>query len=334
VTNNKKFRVGILGCGWIAATHAKAILEIPDYQLAAFCDSDRSRAEQFQKEYGRGSGEIFTEHAEMFKKSDLDVVTICLPPFAHTDEVEHAAQHSCHIMMEKPIALNLEKAQSMVEAVTKNKIHSQVGFVFRFLDIVERVKALTESGKGPAIQYTGRYLCNALHSPWWRERSKSGGQLVEQVIHQIDLSRYLLGKPKQVFAYTDNLAHKEVERYSIEDVSGTLIRFESGAIAVIAGTNCAIPNEWKAASTLCAKGFTANWAWGENASQIVHTDRMPVMTETLDSTKNVFLAEHLDLLSAIKNGHPTRTPMSEGYETLKLVLGAYQSSETGLPVNL
>jgi len=331
-TGSKKLRVGILGCGGIAHSHAKAILQIPEYELAAFCDVDKSRADGFQKEYGKGQGEVFDDYVKMIEKSDLSMVTICLPPFAHQDGVELAAKNGVHIMIEKPIALTLEKAKSMVDAVEKHKVHSQVGFMFRFLDVIERIKALTADGKGPGIQYAGRYLCNSLHSPWWRERSKSGGQMVEQIIHQFDLCRYLLGKPKQVFAYTANLAHQNVERYTVEDVSGTVIRFESGAIGIIAGTNCGIPNQWRAPSTFCAKGFTA--MWGDGPTQVVHTDREPILTETIESGKNITLAEHLDLLKSIKEGGPTRTPMSEGYETLKLVLGAYQSSESGKPVEL
>lgn len=329
---SKKLRMGILGCGGIANAHAGAILKIPDYELAAFCDVDAGRAQHFQKEYGKGSGEVFTDFHKMFEKADLNVVSICLPPFAHEDEVEAAAKLGCHIMIEKPIALSVKKAQAMVDAITKAKVHSQVGFLMRFLDVVERIKDLSAGGRGPCVQYVGRYLCNSLHSPWWREKDKSGGQMIEQIIHQFDLCRYIMGKPKQVFAYTANLGHTDVERYTVEDVSGTCIKFESGALGIITGTNCGIPGKWQAPSTICARTFVA--AWGEGPAQITHTDRDPVLVETLESSKNTMLAEHLDLLRAIKEGGPTRTPIAEGLETLRLVLGAYESSETGKPVNL
>src|ERR1043166_4439779 len=59
----------------------------------------------------------------------------------------------------------------------------------------------------------GKYFCNSLHSPWWRDKAKSGGQIVEQIIHTFDIIRYLLGEPESVFARTANLFHKEVPDY-------------------------------------------------------------------------------------------------------------------------
>jgi predicted dehydrogenase len=328
----KKLRHGILGCGGIANAHAKAILQIPEYEFVAFCDVFRASAERFKAEYGKGQGEIFEDYHQMFEKMDLDVVTICLPPFAHADEVETAAKHGVHIFIEKPIALNVEKAQAMVDAVKKAKVKSQVGFMMRFQDGIERIKELLDAGRGPGVQFVGRYYCNSLHAPWWRMQDKSGGQMVEQIIHQFDLCRYLLGKPKQVFASTANLCHGDVENYTSEDVSGVVVRFQSGAVGVLTGTNCAIPGKWLAPWTFVAKGLMAEQSGG--ATQITHTDRSSPYVEEIRSEKNGMLAEQLDLLRAIREDGETRTPMLEGLESLRLVLGARDSAESGRPKDL
>ncbi|MCZ7645798.1 MAG: Gfo/Idh/MocA family oxidoreductase [Planctomycetota bacterium] len=326
----KTLRMGLLGCGGIANRHAKTLVQIPEYELVAWCDVVRPNAERFQQEYGKG--EVFTDYHEMFAKSDLDVVTICMPPFAHDDEVEVAAKAGAHILIEKPISLTNAQAQRMVKAVETHKVKTQVGFMSRFLGGVERIRELLASGKGPGIQYVGRYFCNSLHSPWWRMKDKSGGQLVEQIIHQVDLCRFLMGKPRQVFAYTGNLAHKDVENYTVEDVSGTVIRFESGGIGVISGTNCAIPGKWLAPSTFVAKGLVADW--GPGANTITVTDGKEPVTEPFEGGNDTNLAQHLDLLKAIREEGATRTPMSEGAATQALVVAAYQSAETGKPVDL
>src|SRR5690606_28493348 len=139
-------------------------------------------------------------------------------------EVEAAASKGIHVMIEKPIALDMAKANAMTAAVEKAGVKSQVGFMMRFLDVTEKIKALMSGGQGPGVQYVGRYMCNSLHSPWWRYKDKSGGQMVEQITHQFDLCRYLMGDAVQVFAYANNVAHQDVEGYTVEDVSGTVIR--------------------------------------------------------------------------------------------------------------
>ncbi|GMV78900.1 MAG: dehydrogenase [Planctomycetota bacterium] len=327
----KRLRMGLLGCGGIANAHIKSLIQIPEYDVVAYCDVVRANAERFQKEYGKGHGTVYEDYRVMFEQAKLDAVTICMPPFAHKDEVMLAAERGIHILIEKPIALTNELAGQMAAAVQKAGVKSQVGFHMRFMKGIERVKELL-AAKGPAIQYVGRYFCNSLHSPWWRMKDKSGGQIVEQIIHQFDLCRYLLGKPVQVFAYTANLAHRDVENYTVEDVSGTLIRFETGALGIITGTNCAIPGKWLAPSTLVAKGFTVDWGGG--AGEITITDGKELKTEPFETGGSPNLGEHLDLLHAILKNRATRTPIGEGAETQKLVIAAYQSAETGKPVDL
>src|SRR6266508_4180314 len=107
----KRLRTGILGCGGFANWHAKNLISLPEQiELTAFCDHHEKNAREFSEKYNEGKGSIFTDHREMFEKAGLDLVVICLPPFAHSDEVELAAQHSVHILMEKPIALSSEHA--------------------------------------------------------------------------------------------------------------------------------------------------------------------------------------------------------------------------------
>ena len=331
-SGNKKLRVGILGCGGIANAHAKAILQIPEYELAAFCDVDKSRAENFQKEYGKGQGEVFSDYTKMIEKSDLNMLTICLPPFAHEEGVELAARHGVNIMIEKPIALTLEKAKSMVDAVKKHKIHSQVGFMFRFLDVIERIKALTADGKGPGIQYTGRYLCNSLHSPWWRERSKSGGQMVEQAIHLIDLVRVHMGEPQTIYARTANLFHKTVPRYTGEDVSAILFGFDDGRIATLNATNAAVPGKWVKEWHLVAEraaGHFTDW----NTGTITHTAG-GVHSTTVAGTEDVFEAQLRDLIAAIREDRPAKVPMREGAASLRLALAARRSADERREIRL
>ena len=326
----RRYRVGILGCGGIANAHARTLLGLADrVELVAFCDIDESRAQSFNQQYADGKGSVYTSHIEMYEKANLDIVWICLPPFAHTDDVEAAAQRGIHVFIEKPIALTMEKANSMVEAVAKHGIKSQVGFMSRFGEAVRTVKHMLEDGTaGQPGLMVGKYFCNSLHSPWWRDKSKSGGQVVEQIIHTFDLTRFFLGEPETVFCRMKNLFHQDVEGFTSEDVSGTVITFKSGAVATVSGTDGAIPGQWINQYELVAKNITVYFNDANNAT-IHFTDKPWAVKNVISSDKHLFQAEALDLLNAIDTNGETAVPMIEGAKTLQLVLAASRSGETG-----
>lgn len=328
------FRVGLIGCGGFAHTHARIIADLPQSDLVACCDTERQRAEAYSQLYAGGKAKVFTSFERMFDQVKMDIVYICLPPFAHTNEVELAAERGIHIFIEKPIARTMAVANRMVRAVRKAGVKSQVGFMLRFAGAVEVVKEELDSGRaGPPALFSGRYYCNALHAPWWRDKSKSGGQVVEQIIHIYDLCRYLLGRPQTVYCQQRNLFHRDVPGYTVEDVSASTIAFENGALALIVGTNNAIPNRWLSYVDLVTERRSVHFTDGNHAA--VHYTDSPAPTEvTIASDKDGYRGETLDLLDAIQTGGETRTPISEGAETLRLVLAADRSAQRGEPVKL
>jgi predicted dehydrogenase len=321
-------RIGFIGCGGIANAHARALASLKGrVEMVAFCDIEEERARWFSQTYAEGKAKVFTDYRKMYDEVKLDIVYICLPPFAHKDDVDIAAEKGIHIFIEKPIALDMETANRMVKAVEKGKVKSQVGFMFRFGDAVEEVKNMLSS-YGPVGLMMGRYMCNSLHSPWWRDKTKSGGQIVEQIIHIFDLIRYFMGEPETVFARWNNIFHKDVPDYTVEDVSGTVITFKDGGIATVSATNGAIPGKWIAQLDLIAKGITANFIDANHA--IIYQTLKPWEKKVeVASSKDIYLAETLDLLDAIENDRETRVPMIEGAKSLQLVLSAAASAEKG-----
>lgn len=327
-------RAGIIGCGGIANTHANNLSKNKDVEVAAFCDVIKSSAENFNQKYGGGKGTVYEDYVQMLEKEKLDLVYICLPPFAHKDEVEVAAENGTNVFIEKPIALDVAVAKKMVDAVNKYSVKSQVGFMYRFGTAVETVKSLQEGGGlGPVSLFIGRYFCNSLHSPWWREKEKSGGQIVEQIIHVYDLARYYLGEPVSVIAQLDNLFHKEVERYTAEDVSASVIKFKSGALASVVATNTAIPGRWITDWHLVGKNATVYFS-GANDAEIIRTNDPWLPQEKLSSQKDIYNAETLDFINAVKNNSSTRVPIIEGLKSLELVLAARTAGEDKRMVTL
>jgi len=327
-------RVGMIGCGGIANAHARTIASVEELELVAFCDIAMERAMRFNDEYAGSRGKVYSSFADMYEDMNLDIVYICLPPFAHTNEVELAAEKGIHIFIEKPIALDLETARRMVEAVERTGVKAQVGFMNRHGDAAQLVRSMIESGEaGPPGLFVGWYMCNSLHSPWWRDKSKSGGQIVEQIIHTFDLTRFFLGEVAAVAAFHNNLFHQDVENFTSEDVSATSILFTNGGVASVAGTDGAIPGKWINAYKLVTQYLTVDFNDSNHA--LLHHTGSPWERQTMvNSGKDLFLAETLDLVAAIKEDREPLVPMIEGYKSLELVLAASKAGETGEPVKL
>lgn len=320
-------RTGILGCGGFAHRHAQNLVALPEEaELVAFCDQSLTAAEAYNQRYAGGKAALYTDFHPMLEREKLDLLVIALPPFAHTDEVPCAAARGVHLLMEKPIALSMQHAWSMVQAAESAGIQTQVGFMWRFGEAIEILKGMIDSGEaGTPGLMSARYFCNSLHAPWWRDRSKSGGQLVEQIIHMVDLIRYLLGTPVSVYSRQENIFHTDLPDYTVEDTSATIYGFRSGALGVIYATNGAIPNKWINDYRVVTRSVTAEFANANNA--VFHlTAQEGVPQRTIASDRNVHRAELLDLISAIRIGGGTRTPLREGALSLEMALAATESA--------
>ncbi len=322
-------RVGMLGCGGYAHRLAPILTGLQDrVEFVAFSDRNEWKAQEFSEKYTSRRAAVFTDHHTLFDQVDLDLLVITLPPYSHTDEVQIAAQRGVHIMIEKPIALTSEQAWQMVEWTEQANIKTQVGFMFRFGHAVEYLKQRLEDGTaGPAGLMTARYFCNALHAPWWRMRDKSGGQVVEQAIHMFDLLRYLLGDPASVYSRQENLFHRDMPDYTIEDVSATVVSFQSGALGVVYATNGAIPGKWINDYRVVTQHLTVDFTDANHATFYRTTADTDPTAEMIESNQDFRQRMIEDLLTAIETNGQTRTPMREGAKTLDLVLAAARSNE-------
>ena len=105
-------RTAFIGCGGFARRHAAILSKLDDVQLVGFCDQGLDRAEAFNPDYAAGQARTYVDYQVMFAELELGLVYICLPPYAHGREVELACAHGVHFLIEKPIALSLELAES------------------------------------------------------------------------------------------------------------------------------------------------------------------------------------------------------------------------------
>lgn len=324
----KTYRAGVLGMGNMGRAHAGILLDAPDVELVALCSQPAADAQKYAA--GKGlSCAIYADGFEMIEKEALDILYVCLPPFAHSGQVEAAAARGCAVFVEKPIALTAERGRAMAEAVEKAGVVSQVGYQMRFGGAVRAlVEAIADGRAGRPLQYTARYECNSLHTPWWIDVTKCGGQVFEQVIHLYDMGLYLMGKPDTVCGFTANLAHQNVPGYTVEDTSVSAIRFKSGGLGMISGSNCAVPGRWEAMFRVVCEHLVADFKDQDHAT-FTWTDGEKPRTEDVDFSNDVTRQEDAYFLEAVRGNHRPFATVAEGYTGLRMVGGVVASSAAG-----
>lgn len=325
-----RLRVGLLGCGGIAKRHAAAIAVLSDCtQLIACCGRDENNVAAFARELG---ARPYVDLRRMLDESTLDLVIVALPPYAHSGQVEMVAAAGVSVLVEKPIALDMQRSDAMVEATRDAGVIAACGFMYRFGDAVVRWDEAMASGvTGRVGLFVGQFHCNALHAPWWRERAKSGGQMVEQLIHIVDLARHHLGEPRSVYARAANFFHRDVAGYDSDDVSAIVLGYDDGRIAVLNATNGAIPGRWDKLWQIVGERMTGRFT-GWNAAVLTHTDE--ARSESIDTQTDVFVAQLADVSAAIRDKRAPRVPLTEGAATLRIVLAAWESAQTGREVRV
>jgi len=316
--------VAFLGAGFMTRTHAGVLAKIPGVRTVAVCAGGDPSAEAFAEEQD-GGVQVFSNYTEMLDTAKPDAVYICIPPFAHRDEVEQAAKRGIHVFVEKPIALEAETARRMVQVVEEAGIVSQVGFQMRFHPAIRMLKERIASGEaGKPVLFTGRYWTNMEGSDWWKDRARSGGQILEQVIHLYDLAAHLMGDAdlEKTCGHLANIAHREDPSYKMEDVSAGILAHADGALTIITGCNAVRPMHFIADYRVV---FSHDYLDYRSTGQPwVSPD-----TATLSSGETVvgdwsdpvdlWLAIDTDFIDAIREGRCAQVPLRDGLRALEWV---------------
>ncbi|MEF3329779.1 Gfo/Idh/MocA family oxidoreductase [Oceanobacillus oncorhynchi] len=221
----KKLKAGFIGIGGVAATHLNILKKHKSVDIISVCDIAEVNAVRAAEEIG---ARAYTDADDMLEKETLDVVFLCVPPFAHKDLEQKIVRKGIHLMVEKPVGLNMKEVYAKQEVIRKSGVICATGYCLRYLDTVQKAKEYL-AGKEIAM-VRGYYLSSFVETPWYRTMSKSGGQLVEQATHIVDLIRYLNGDFKKVYANMALRVSEDIEDIDIPDVSSVNFTFENGAI--------------------------------------------------------------------------------------------------------
>ena len=333
---------GLVGCGRVAPRHAQALAELPGARLVAVADVIESRAQRFAKEY---RAEAYTDYRRLLERRDLDAVSICTPSGMHAAMAIEAMQAGRHVLVEKPMAMNLRDADRMIATEQATGVTLGVVLQNRYNPPMQDLRRIVDEGKlgrlflGNATVRWYRpqeYYADGWHGTW----AIDGGALMNQSIHHIDALQWLMGDVTSVFAYTATLAHK----MEAEDVGVVALRFASGALGTIEGSTVTYPENLEGSVALFGErgsvkvGGTAlnrKVLW-KIEGELEH-ERELLTREQLDPA-SVYGTSHkhvvADLLAAIRDKRAPRTNAHQARKSVALVLAIYESARTGQPVDM
>lgn len=309
-----------MGAGGIANNHASRISNINEAEIVSVSDVEFEKAKKFAEKWG---GKPFDSWEKMYRNTELDAVWICIPPFAHTNEVMEAAERGINIFIEKPIALSLDLAKKMEKAVIESGIISWVGYHFRQSYSVRYVKDLLCKQGGNIGLLLGRWWGGIVGGPghWWWKKEKSGGQIVEQATHIYDLARFLAGDVVSVYAEIDKVMYEDLSEYTIEDVAATVLRFKNNAVGVITNTSAAKKNGHKVEMEVVSRHLQAFLKGTHKA--IIYGEKG--MLE-IESFNDPYFDEDYKFIKAVLSDGESEVPISEGVKTLEVTLAALEAS--------
>jgi predicted dehydrogenase len=321
-------RVALYGCGWIASMHAKALARIPGVAVVAVGGPTLAKVQAFVREHAPQAA-AFDDYQKMLDTVRPEALYLAIPPYAHAGHAEQAAARGIHLFLEKPIALAPEPARAIAAAIRRAGVVSQVGFHMRHGAAVRRLKQMIADGSaGRPTLFQGSFQCNCLHSPWWRDRARCGGQLFEQVIHVYDLAYHLLGDVTAAWGQIDNLCHQSVEGYTVEDTSVGTLRHVNGAMTSIAGSNCATQMEWNTRFSVICEKVTAHFS-DLNHAEFVHVQGDGSRRETVAGDTDLYLAENADFIDAVRRRGRACATADEGLRSLEIVHAVVDSAANG-----
>lgn len=344
-----KIRFGLIGCGRISYKQVEGIAaNQDDAELIAVCDIVKEKMLVTIEKYNnclnkKEMVKEYQDYKEMISKEKLDVAIISTESGYHEEIALYCIENGVHTIIEKPIALSIDGAKKIVNAGVSNNIKVGICHQNRFNKPVQLLKnALNKKKFGKVYNGTARILWTRdmkyyEQAPWRGTWAQDGGTLMNQCIHNIDLLNWMINdKIDTVYAQTCNYK-RNIEA---EDFGAILIRYKNGAIGIVEGTAVIYPKNLE--ETLSITGENGTVVIGGMAVNKVQTWNV----EGDDSSKfegiesgdrnSVYGYGHVllfkDFIDAIRENREPLISAKEGMVAMKIILAAYKSQKTGLPV--
>jgi len=231
----KKLGFAVVGLGRIGRLHAEILrFKIENAKLVAVVDVVEDLARSVAEKLGV---KYYTDLDKALMDSEVDAVVIATPTFLHRDMIIQSAKAGKHVFVEKPMTVTSSEARDVINAVSAAKVKLMVGYMRRFDYSYRKAKEAVERGEiGRVISFISIARDPGPPPGWAAEPSKSGGIFLDQLSHDFDIARWIVGEVSEVYVIGGNYLYEEIKQRGDLDVVSILFRFENGAQGFIQGT--------------------------------------------------------------------------------------------------
>ena len=343
----KQWRIAVVGVGVIGTTHCRLLTQMERTTLVATCDKDPEKAKQELAKSKLEATPIYSDIREMLTKEQIDVVHICTPSGDHMTPAIAAMEMGKNVICEKPMEIQLDRIDKMIEASKKHNVKLAGIFQNRWNPANAALKQAAEEQRFGKVSFAG------IQTPWWRTdqyyrdggwrgtwKWDGGGAIMNQSVHGVDLLQWIAGPVKTVSAYAASRVHPEIE---VEDTLACSLQFESGAFGIIVGTTGMYPgiavrmeiggDNGTAVSEEGLKHFKFREARPEDAELLARLGPGAAKSAPSGMNIEVGLEMHFQnitsILDAWERGEDAPTSGPEARKAVAIIVAMYESAKKG-----
>jgi len=327
--------------------HTKVLSTLDCAELVAVCDRRVEKIKENLAKNGIEGVHVYPELSDLLEKEDFEVLHVCTPSGDHLAPATSAMQAGKHIICEKPLEIQLDRIDKMIELSKKHKVRLAGVFQNRWNESNKAMKAAMDEGRFGTLAFAGCYTQwyrtdDYYRDGGWRGTWKwdGGGAVMNQSVHAIDLLQWIAGPVKSVSAYAASRIHPEIE---VEDTLAASLQFENGAFGCIVGTTAMYPGAparievGGSNGSAVSEGFLKTFKFREEReSDKELLERVKPLKESTAGGSNprdvrleLHTANITSILEAWEAGRDAETNGPEARKAVAIVLAMYESAKNG-----
>ena len=344
----KKLRIGVIGLG-MGQGHVKSYQTHPQAEVVAVADVNAALLKEVGDKYsvpGR-----YTDAQAMLDRENLDVVSVVTPNKFHKPLTLAAFRAGCHVLCEKPMAMNAKEAREMLAASRKARKRLMINFSYRFTEQAWALKQEVDKGVfgdfyfGRTVWHRRRGMPN--FGGWFGQKVLAGGgPLIDLGVHRLDLALWLMGYPKPDWVMGSTydriaapLAKAQKKAYDVEDLASGFIRFQNGATLMVEASWASNTKENETMETmLCGtkaglvqKNLNGKY---EYEAEIYEERNGAQYDRKLHPPMPAAKPSMYHFVDCIVNNTPHTATAEEGVIVMELLDAIYASAASGKPVKI
>lgn len=319
-------RVAIIGCGFMGFTHAAAYQAMANVELVGMCgmkEQDRELVLARNIPYYHTMDQLIAE-------GKPEVIDICLPTHLHKEMTVKAASAGIHVICEKPMAGNIKDAEEMIHVCRQYGVRLFIAHVLRFFPSYQNLAAQAKQGEigDLGVINTRRVVAHPVKETgsWYNDDAKSGGVVLDLMIHDTDFVSSLLGEPDTVFAMKRKTEEKQYALVTIKYRNGTIANLEA---------LWGYPGPLTSSCRISGKKGVIRFNSESSSSIRMRKDKVDEDVSLLSPLlQDPYQTQLEHFISCILNGKEPIISVSDAYRAMLLSLAANYSAEIGQPVKL